>query len=329
MASIFTGGRIPIQEAFTGVETFAKKATGQTDKYGGKYTWGNVGEDFLESAFYWLLPTGYGQAKKAVKGISMYYNVRSDKKYYGKGNIDLNHRKTVKNDDGSISTELSFSFNEDGKEVLIPTVVNGKIVSDEDAIEHYHKTGEHLGKFNTVKEAEDYAEWLHNRQDDFYNNKVPVAGSYTKSGNLRFEADTSAWGKTKAFLFGQYASKSAQDYVNRGYSTVDKDKVNEMKKLDMSSGEYNKLKKEITKATKTQDEKKNYKYFDEDGKIYYYNKGKDIVYDSNYKKTSIDIDELDKAKRKELLEKFLKKQKNLTDKQKEYLLKNTFKGGKK
>ena len=82
-------------------------------------------------------------------------------------------------------------------------------------------------------------------------------------------------------------------------------------------------------TTKTQDEKKNYKYFDEDGKIYYYNKGKDIVYDSNYKKTSIDIDELDKAKRKELLEKFLKKQKNLTDKQKEYLLKNTFKGGKK
>ena len=232
-ASVFTGGRIPIGEAFTGVETLAKKMTNQTDKYGNKYTWGNVKDDAIESAFYLLLPTGYGQAKKAVKGMSM------------------------------------------------------------------------------------------------YSKKHPVAGSYTDSGNLRFEADTSGWGKTKAFLFGQYASKSAQDYINRDYSSVDKDKLKEMKKIGLSADEYTKLKTEITQATKTQDDKKNYKYYDENGKLYYYNKDKDIVYDSKYKKTSIDIGELDKAKRKELLEKFLKSKKGLTSKQKEYLLENTFKGGKK
>lgn len=88
---------------------------------------------------------------------------------WGRGNIDLNNRKVVENDDGTISTEHSFSVNIDGKEVLLPTVIDGKIVSEEEAIRHYEQTGQHLGKFNTVKEAEEYAEKLHNRQDWYYN----------------------------------------------------------------------------------------------------------------------------------------------------------------
>jgi len=88
---------------------------------------------------------------------------------YGRGNIDLNNRQVVRNKDGSISTERSFSVNIDGKEVLLPTVINGRIVSENEAINHYLKTGEYLGKFNTVKEADEYAEKLHNRQDWYYN----------------------------------------------------------------------------------------------------------------------------------------------------------------
>ena len=88
---------------------------------------------------------------------------------FGRGNIDLNNRKVVQNDDGSISTERSFSCNIDGKEVLLPTVINGKIVSEDEAIDYYFETGKHLGKFDTVEEAEDYAEKLHNRQDWYYN----------------------------------------------------------------------------------------------------------------------------------------------------------------
>ena len=88
---------------------------------------------------------------------------------FGKGNIDLNNRKTVRNADGSISTEESFSVNIDGMEVLLPTIINGKRVSEDEAIEHYKKTGQHLGKFNTVEEANAYAEQLHNRQDWYYN----------------------------------------------------------------------------------------------------------------------------------------------------------------
>lgn len=92
---------------------------------------------------------------------------------YGRGNIDLNNRKVVKNKDGSISTERSFSVNIDGKETLLPTVVNGKILSEDEAVDHYFRTGEHLGRFDTVKEAEAYAEKLHNRQDWYYNTYRP------------------------------------------------------------------------------------------------------------------------------------------------------------
>ena len=90
---------------------------------------------------------------------------------YGLGNIDLYNRPKVVNEDGSISTVRSMSFqDEDGKEVLIPTVVNGKIVSDDEAIKHYYKTGEYLGKFNTVDEANKYAEELHSQQERLYSN---------------------------------------------------------------------------------------------------------------------------------------------------------------
>lgn len=96
-------------------------------------------------------------------------NISSNDNYrFGMGNIDLTNRPIVKNNDGSISTVRSMSFNENGKEILVPTVVNGRIVSDIEAINHYHKTGEYLGKFNTIKEADDYAQKLHEQQEQMY-----------------------------------------------------------------------------------------------------------------------------------------------------------------
>ena len=79
------------------------------------------------------------------------------------GNIDLSNRPVIKNKDGSSSTESSISVNIDGKEVLIPTIINGKRVSEREAIDHYEKTGEHMGKFDSVEEANAAAEKLHNR----------------------------------------------------------------------------------------------------------------------------------------------------------------------
>jgi len=90
---------------------------------------------------------------------------------YGKGNIDLYNRPQVKIPDGSVSTVRSFSFNDGNNEVLIPTVMdNGIIVPYNEAIENYYKTGKYLGKFNSVKDADRYAQKLHKQQERYYIN---------------------------------------------------------------------------------------------------------------------------------------------------------------
>jgi len=92
---------------------------------------------------------------------------------YGKGNIDLYARPQYRYPDGTVATVESMSFNEDGKEVLIPTIAfdkNGRAVrlTDKQAIQRYYDTGEYLGKFNSVKEADKYAEKLHLQQEELY-----------------------------------------------------------------------------------------------------------------------------------------------------------------
>lgn len=199
-ANILTGGgRIPTTEAFSGLGTLTKKITGQSDSYGNEIKWKDVGIDFAESLPYWMLPTGYGQGKKTVKGLSMY-------------SLDK-----------------------------------------------------------------------------------PVAGSYTNSGNLRFTADESTWGKIKASLFGQYSSNSANDYVNSGYKTIDKKNIDELKKLEMNSTEYREYQSNLKEAKKIKDDNGYQKYFDDKGNAYWYDEKSKIVYSSDYTKTSKSIKNLEKA----------------------------------
>lgn len=77
------------------------------------------------------------------------------------GNIDVSKLPVVRNPDGTVSTVRSMSINVDGKEVLIPTVVNGRVVSEKEAIDQYMKTRRHLGIFNTPEAATAYAQKLH------------------------------------------------------------------------------------------------------------------------------------------------------------------------
>jgi hypothetical protein len=89
------------------------------------------------------------------------------------GNIDMLNRPRIVNADGSISTVRSISISESFTfgnskftiQVLIPTVFKDGVVSDAVAISRYKKSGEHLGKFSTVKDVNRYSIMLHDMEE--------------------------------------------------------------------------------------------------------------------------------------------------------------------
>lgn len=89
--------------------------------------------------------------------------------FLDKPTLDLSKRKAFKSADGSIYSIKTVSFNMDGKEYVVPTVLpDGTIMSTKDAFDHFMLSGEHLGSFNTVDEATAYAKSLSKAQGERY-----------------------------------------------------------------------------------------------------------------------------------------------------------------
>jgi hypothetical protein len=103
------------------------------------------------------------------------------------GNIDLSQREPVDNGDGTYSTVLSFSIQTEDGEVLLPLVVDGQVVSEDEAIKHFQDTGEHLGIFDSPEAADAYAAKLHDQQAGAYDDQAgggeqPSQGGYADPG---------------------------------------------------------------------------------------------------------------------------------------------------
>lgn len=114
------------------------------------------------------------QAQKdvpAVRGIvEMATRPQEDPGLVTPGNINLLDVQPVADPaTGQPMTVKSMSFEQDGKQILIPTVVGGKALTPDQAIAQYNKPpeqggGKHFGIFNTAEEASQASEALHRKQ---------------------------------------------------------------------------------------------------------------------------------------------------------------------
>lgn len=89
------------------------------------------------------------------------------------GNVNLNNRPQVYNPEtGGYSTVYSMGIGLDnGKEALIPRVSDdGRILSEQQAIQQFRDTGKHLGIYGSKSEANKAAEQLHQQQANMYGN---------------------------------------------------------------------------------------------------------------------------------------------------------------
>lgn len=87
------------------------------------------------------------------------------------GNITLSNRPRVQNPDGSISTVRSMSFDQGGFTILVPTVSeDGRIMSNDEAIQQFRRTGRHLGKFLNDSDATEFSKAL---SRDFDKGRIP------------------------------------------------------------------------------------------------------------------------------------------------------------
>ena len=83
-----------------------------------------------------------------------------------------------------------------------------------------------------------------------YDEDLPIAGSYTDSGNLRFTAEDDPMSKLQAGIFGQWSSSNAKEYIDSEFKAIDKSNVEELVDLGFDSTEYKKYKEGLNEIKK-------------------------------------------------------------------------------
>src|SRR5208283_4790917 len=121
------------------------------------------------------------------------------------GNIQWYGRDKVPMGKGGYGTVYSFSREEDGKEVLVPQIYDGKLHSQEEAWQHYKQTGQHMGKFKNASDADYFGQKYH---------EDAAAGKYDKAISAMPQEETIRIrlnGKT-----GTIPKKRLQFYLDQG-----------------------------------------------------------------------------------------------------------------
>jgi len=160
------------------------------------------------------VPASYGSAPAAKKpsssAVSASPNVGKPKGLVEVGNLQPHGRKVLQNSDGTLSTASTISVGVGGREYLIPTVVDGVRLSDESAIEHFRKTKQHFGAFDSPESANVYADGLHKEMER--GPQINSQEEYDKLPFLAFYIDSNgkpAQKKARGGLAGPTAMSSA------------------------------------------------------------------------------------------------------------------------
>lgn len=85
---------------------------------------------------------------------------------------------------GQYGTVYSSSREENGKEVLYPQIYDGAYHSDADAWQHYKQTGQHMGKFNNVADADAFAQKYHEDAAAGKYDTPPVSKAPVNTSNM-------------------------------------------------------------------------------------------------------------------------------------------------
>lgn len=143
-----------------------------------------------------------------------------------KGNYllpDIN-RPSYRDSDGKRRSEYKMGFRDDsGKEVLIPTVVGGRQLSEDESINRYYQTGLHMGKFNTPQES-DYAARLRTARYNMLEDPIRFNANQFKNGGEKSE-DKEMVDGVAGILRGVKDKKNRLQLANKMAKQFNREKV--------------------------------------------------------------------------------------------------------
>ncbi len=79
-----------------------------------------------------------------------------------------------------------------------------------------------------------------------FDKDLPIAGSYTDSGNLRFPVDKTPVNVAQAAVFGQYANENARTYFDEGYAPLKEKQIQEFKNVGLPIADYWKIREGLS-----------------------------------------------------------------------------------